>query len=124
MLKIKLSDTTKDVLVKMSEGNPGALSVLIRILNNPQIDPDSFMGPMGAILSLDTLELYGSNIWILYKDVCGESISKMLAVIRAQQLGFVSEAAIHQALGSLEILGITSLCSQVTERLPRFSIVD
>ena len=121
MSKIKLEDTTHEIIFKMSEGNPGAVRVLCEILQNPQIDPDGFMGPTGVILSLDILELYGSNIWILYKDVCGESVVKFIAVTRAYQLGFATEKAIHQALNDPEILDVDSLCAQVEERLPNFN---
>ena len=34
MSRIKLTDNTRDVLVKMSDGNPGAISCMVEIMKN------------------------------------------------------------------------------------------
>lgn len=88
MSKIKLDDTMLSVFSKMSEGNPGAMSVLANLVKYGRyIDPyaESFM----YILMLDERGIYGSRIWILYKDICGESIVRLMFLIRACQLGIV-----------------------------------
>lgn len=42
MSRIDLADTLKDMIVKCAEGNPGALTVLCRIVEeHAAIDPDS-----------------------------------------------------------------------------------
>jgi len=80
-----------DIMVKMGEGNIGGVTVLINIMENcRKIDPDNALGGFSHILYLDTHEIYGSNIWILYKDVCGENITNMLAILRGVQLGIIS----------------------------------
>lgn len=82
--------TTAEMLTTFSEGNPGAITVLIHLLkNNAAIDPDSMLGHIGAITMLDVLGIYGSQIWLLYKDICHQDLSKMIAVLRAVQLGIV-----------------------------------
>jgi len=112
----------QDVIFKMSEGNPGALSVCVQILREgSRIDPDDALGALGTILSLDTLGLYGSKIWMLYKDVCQCDLPKMLAVLRACQLGFVTDAQVRRAVDAYgEGLDVPAICAQVAERLPRF----
>ena len=46
--KVDLKDTLPDMLFKISEGNPGALSVLVRIIKeSPEIDPDSALAGLG-----------------------------------------------------------------------------
>jgi hypothetical protein len=123
MAKIKLTDNLADIFFKLSEGNPGALNVLVTIVKDEDIDPDDFLGPLGTLLSFDTHQIYGSNIWILYKDICGESIVKTVAVLRACQLGFIAEEVIHQAINIHSAIGILdpdNLYQQVKKRLPRF----
>lgn len=109
-------------MVKMSEGNPDALHVCCRILKDGgQIDPDSALGGLGALLSMDTLGLYGPKIWMLYKDVCGQDMPKMLAVLRGHQLGFVTDEQIGVAIENYgEGLDLDKVCAQVAERLPAF----
>lgn len=88
MSRIKLGNSTADVIYKMSDGNPGVLSVCMEFVQKtPIIDPDGIMGGLRDVLGLDTLEIYGSRIWLLYKDVCGQKIENVLALIRAEQLG-------------------------------------
>lgn len=89
MTKINLTMTAGDVVVALSEGNPGALSVLMQIMQeHAKIDPDAGpIGFFGTFLQLDTLGIYGESLWILYKYVCGQKLDKMLLILRANQLG-------------------------------------
>ena len=97
--KIQLTDNMNDVFFKMSQGNPGALTVLVQLLEQtPIIDPDALLKGLGSILALDTLGIRGSEIWILYKDVCGESIIEVLLLLRAHQLGIISSTEILNAV--------------------------
>lgn len=120
--KIQLTDSALDVMFKMSKGNPGALTVCCAILKHgEQIDPDNAMGGLGVLLSLDTLGLYSSKIWMLYKDVCGQDLPKMLAVLRGWQLGYVTDEQIHHAVDCYgEGINVSDICAKVAERLPRF----
>ena len=119
--RINLMDSGKDVLIKMAGGNPGALTVLMGMLKDGgQIDPDGFMGGMGAILSLDTHKIYEERIWMFYKDVCGGNLTDMLGVLRAVQLGFLAEATLNKAINGHYGIDVEALMVQVRERLPRF----
>lgn len=120
--KIEPSDTVPAILMKMSEGNPGAITVCAQILTKgAEIDPDDAMGGIGKILSLDTLGLYGSKIWMLFKDVCGQNIHRTLAVLRGWQLGFISSEMVRHAVDNRgEGLDLVDICRQVKERLPKF----
>lgn len=124
--RIKLTDSTPGAVVKLAEGNPGAVVVCVELLKQtPVVDPDSALGGLGSLLSLDSLGLYGSDIWLLYKDICGEDIAKMIAMLRARQLGFLSK---QQLVGAIKAAGaredtgldVESLLKQVQEKLPRF----
>jgi len=122
--KIELTDSIQDVLFKMSEGNPGALTVCLGILEHgDKIDPDNAMGGLGVILSLDTLQLYGAKIWMLFKDVCGKDLPQMLGVLRGHQLGYVTDAQVHHAVENYgDGINIPDICAKVVERLPRFKL--
>jgi hypothetical protein len=110
----------------MSEGNPGALNVCINLLKEGErIDPDSMLGGIGPILALDSLGIYGSRIWILYKYICNQSLVLTIAVLRAVQLGFLKEETLKTAIEphGREIEPLT-LYNQVKERLPRFADLE
>ena len=91
MTRIQLADNTMTIVTKMSDGNPGALAALCEILKlGTEIDPQGMMGGLGAILGLDTLGIYGSDIYILWSDQCHKDTRELLMLLRANQLGFVS----------------------------------
>lgn len=124
--KIQLNDSLEDMLFKMSEGNPGALTTCLQILKDgKQIDPDNAIGGLGAILSLDTLGLYGSKIWMLYKDVCECNLPQMLAVLRSWQLGMLSATQVRHAVENCgDGINVADICAKVAERLPRFQFTQ
>ena len=120
--RIQLTDSTMDVCMKMSEGNPGALTVIMSLMRDAQkIDPDNWMPGLGEVLSLDSLGIYGSKIWMLYKDVCGEDLVKMCAVMRSWQLGITSQQSLIHAIDNRgDGLDVDDLLKQVKTRLPAF----
>lgn len=123
--KISLDDTVQDVIIKLSKGNPGALTVCLDILQKGKtIDPDGLGGGTGLLLLFDSLSLYGSRIWMLYKDVCGEDLVKTVAMLRAWQLGFVSEDNLKHAVDNYgNGIDNDDLYKQVKDRLPNFDSV-
>lgn len=120
--RIELHDTPISVVTKMSEGNPGALTVCLQMLKDgAKIDPDGFMGGLGSILLMDTFGIYGSRIWMLFKDVCKQDIVKMLACLRACQMGFISQEVLNSAIDNYgKGLDVEGCLHQVKERLPAF----
>jgi hypothetical protein len=124
--RISLTDSGQDVLVKMAEGNPGALSAMIDILQkHDAIDPQAAMGGIGAILMLDTWGIYGSSIYVLWNDKCDRDTRKMLLLMRATQLGLFPQSRLQQMaadqarkinLASDEWAELdTKVCEQLTE---------
>ena len=97
MSRITLQDTLMDVLVKMAEGNPGAITAMMDILDkHDAIDPQAVMGGLGAIMLFDTLEIYGSSIYIIWNDKCGKDVRKLLVLQRACQLGFMPDSKLKE----------------------------
>ncbi len=114
-------DDPTEIILALSDGNPGAASVMAQMLSRgAAIDPDNILGSMGPILMLDTFKIYGPDIWILYKDVCGQDIVKTIAAIRSVQIGHVSLAALRNAIRGSEIFDAQKALEGVQGALPNF----
>lgn len=113
-------DTKLTAAMKMGGGNPGALNVLIEIFKQGDQNDPVGMGGFGTVLMLDTFGIYESRIWMLYKDVCGQDITKLMAVVRACQLGLLQETNLHAAIDGRLKLDTDALLTQVAERLGTF----
>lgn len=122
--RIELTDTTQSAIVKMAEGNPGALSALVDIVNTtPHVDPDNLFGGIGVIMSLDTLRIYGPRIWMLYKDVCKQNANRAIGLLRANQLGLLHDIDLHDAIDNNGVgIDQDELLKQVCEKLERFNL--
>jgi hypothetical protein len=118
-----LEDSVRDVVFKLCEGNPGALDVMFRILKDH--DAIDLHAPHGGIITLlvfDDLDIVGSSIWVLYKDVCGSSIRNLLMIMRAHQLGKMSTHELRACIKAerIEPARFGELNAQVEEELPLF----
>lgn len=120
--KVKGTDTAMDVLIKLAEGNPGALSVCMQLLTEgKKIDPQAFMGGLGWLLTLDDLGIYGPRIWMLFKDVSKQDLELMLAVLRANQLGMISKHELNHAIDNRgDGIDLDQILINVKERLEHF----
>jgi hypothetical protein len=123
-VRIELTDTPLSATMKLCGGNPGAMTVCIQILEQSErIDPDNLLGGLGCLLSLDSHSIYGPQIWMLYKDVCKEDITKTIAVLRSVQLGLLSEEKLHIAINNYGTgIDVEELYNKVKDTLPRFDI--
>ena len=92
MSKIKLTDSTTEVAIKMSEGNPGALTFIMEALTADK------MNMLKMILPADTLEIYGSKLYMLWNDACGRDLEKVHEVFDAWRQGKLSKERIHENL--------------------------
>lgn len=87
------------------------------------------MGPFAHLLNIDSFNIYGCKLWILYKDICGSSILKTIAVLRALQLGLLKDHLLRQAIDSIEKfsnhesakIDVDEILKNVQERLPKFA---
>lgn len=124
--KINLTDSLGETLAKMSEGNPGACVVCLQMQEHgAKIDPDSVFGGLGPIFNLDSLNIYGPRIWMLYKDVCRGNLSRTIALLRAWQLGILPADKLQYAVDHYgEGIDIEAICAQVVQKLPRFKVED
>lgn len=117
-----LDMTTQEAALLLAGGNPGAIIVCARLMNEGEaIDPDSALGGFGNLLELDTLNIWKDRIWGLFADVCREDITSMVAVLRATQLGELSREDVYQAIDTRGCLDLEKILATVQERLPEFA---
>ncbi len=81
--KITPMMSTEDMLLAMSEGNPGGLTVLLRLAR----------GDGGAtamdILHLDDMGIRGGAIHAGFRDHCGSDMAKFVVCLRTRDRAFV-----------------------------------
>jgi hypothetical protein len=127
--RLNLEMTTVQLITKMSDGNPGAITACVEILNNTErIDPDSFAGGLLVLFHLDAQGIYGSRLYMLWNDVCKRDIAQLLSISRAHQLGqlagVTSEAWNHAIDNRGEGLDLTAIMAAVQQELPNFNKLD
>jgi hypothetical protein len=130
MERIQLNDTPMDAILKIVEGNPGAASAIAECMKVfEKTDPDSYLGSLTVAFNLDSFGIYGSRIWILYKDLCGQDAVKMITVLRAIQIGIIPFIQVKRAIDAREDYTMDSetplnheeLLMKVREALPNFA---
>ena len=121
--RIEMTDTIITAIVKLAEGNPGAVTAMAEMAKaSPIADPDAWSLELTPLFSLDTLGIYGSKIWMLFKDVCKEDAVKALALLRAVQLGLLREDVLHAAIESYGTgVDCDAILASVQGRLPNFA---
>jgi len=70
--EIDIGSTVMDMMMVMSENNPGAITVLSEMLK-----VDEALGFL-LILWLDDMNIRGTQVWIGYKNYCGQDINKFI----------------------------------------------
>ncbi len=87
MARITINMTFKEAILVMVEGNPGAVAVLGQLFKKRGEDA------IVLCCHLDEMGIYGSDIWIAYKDVCGEKIDKLIPMITDRKIKALVESA-------------------------------
>lgn len=82
-----------DTLFNLSDGNPAALSVLSQLL---LLGTDGIL----SVNTLTTLNIKGSMIWMLYKDVCREDITKVIFTLTEYTNGKITANALKHAINN------------------------
>jgi len=87
-MKYQYGDSTMDLVVKMGEGNPGAMVACMELFK---------MGSGGVVtlLDLDYIGLYGEKLYMLWNDCCNRDASKVVRVIKARNFGKLSDQDIR-----------------------------
>ncbi len=78
--RITMGMSIENMIKALVDGNPGATSACVKILTHTE-DSDAL-----DLLRLDAAGIYGPNIWIAYKDICGQDVAKMQIMLRSGEL--------------------------------------
>jgi hypothetical protein len=78
-------DTTMEAVIKMAEGNPGAISVLMELLRDESIN-----GAL-AIYWMDELKIRGWRIWFAFKDCCQQDLHKLYKCLLEQDKQMINK---------------------------------
>lgn len=108
--KITSDMNIMDMILIMSEGNPGAIGVLMSMIKDPRGLLD--------ILLCDSLEIRGSKLYMLYNDCCQKNDGKFKRTLQMLRGGIFTKEEIHANLNlvyaipfiddNIEIEGIPS----------------
>ena len=79
-----------DMVVTMSEGNPGAINVIMTMLSDPSMAP--------FLLLCDTLGIRGSRLYMLHNDCCRRNNEKFKRTLTMIKRGIFSEEEINACL--------------------------
>ena len=127
MSNLTLEMTPMEMIKTLAAGNPGAAQALAQIFTfAPKVDPDSALQGIGPLLWLGEWGIYGSDIYVLWSDICGKDSAKTIAVIRAVQMGLFSQdtlkdAASRQDYSGRQMIPVEDLLERVQKILPSFN---
>ena len=93
--KINLRMNFQEIMRIMCEGNPGAIEVTCRILQ------EDHMKGMFVILGLDDMNIRGSKIWVGFKDFCNSDLKVFKENIHERSAEMVK--CINEYSGSKEL---------------------
>lgn len=80
-------ETIEDLIVRISDGNPGALTMILENL----IDSEYF----NYILLCEKLNITGSKLFMLYKDCCNSDKEKFIRTVKMIIAGVFTEEQIQ-----------------------------
>lgn len=78
-ISIQLHDSLIEIVMKISERNPGAIRVILELLETGK--KYHKIGGLGLILTLDDMNIWGEQVWIGYQDHCGGDLDKFAKCI-------------------------------------------
>lgn len=88
-----LTDRPHDIVRKLAMDNPGAMRACTELLAfAKQIDTSNPIAEITYLLFLDSLHIYGSELYSIYGDICRGNITAMVAVLWLIQRGHLSKS--------------------------------
>ena len=124
--RITIEDSMLSAITKMAEGNLGAMNACVDLLmQSEKIDPANILGGLGHILNLDSVGIYGTDIYVFLNDICENNIAKMIAVLKAVQIGLfdgtvLADACHRQDYSGREMIPVDELYTKIKEKFEMF----
>lgn len=100
MSHITKSDTLESAILNLADGVGAAIEILAAIVNQgPDNDLEAKAGGIGYLLLLDEIGIYGTDIYILYRDKCQSDLKRLLLLLRATRQGVYSASKLKELAG-------------------------
>lgn len=77
---MSLNSEDMEIILLLSNGNPGACSVVCKLFQLVEEDPDRIGQVVDFIKKLLEKNIIGTNLWILYKNNAELDINKLLVL--------------------------------------------
>lgn len=112
-------------LFELSKGNPGAINAVMTVASKyQQIDPQAIFGAMHVTGFLEDNNIKGSSIWFMYKDICEQSCTKFVTVMRGIQMGFLQRSVIENIQKQQRCnIDFDDLIKRLKEKI-EFNVID
>ena len=81
--EINVTASTMDMLLLISEGNPGAATVLAQLMKEDN--------GILLVLGLDDMNIRGTQIWIGFKDYCKNDMKRFAECILKREAGMIEK---------------------------------
>lgn len=122
--RIEFDDDFKTIILKLSDGNPGAITALAKVSSEyVKIDPQSANADFSPLFDMDYLGFYGSDIWILFKNICGEDVLKFIVLMRSIQMGLLDGTKVQEAVeNEVGDFDFVELLAKLQNKLNKFAI--
>lgn len=92
MTRIEINDGIEEVVLKMSEGNPGCAEFLMQLITKSKHNGE--LGGLGNIVLVDHIGLYGSQAYMLWNDCCDRDLEKVELVLENFRARTITRATI------------------------------
>jgi hypothetical protein len=107
--EVNIGDSIKETLFLFGEGNPGGLCVLMELMQDKE---RGFID----VLSLDDMNIRGTQIWIGYKGHCNEDLEVFRKAIRERSREMVDTINEEGLRGNHEHMAVTGGASHSGNR--------
>lgn len=77
-LKDEIKNNAMAEVIRLAEGNPGAITALLELIKNHSITP---------LYQLDKMNIRGYKIWLGYKDYCKQDVDEFYLLIMHRDAG-------------------------------------
>lgn len=89
----------KQINPHWAKSNPGALHFILQIGRLTQDKSDLI------VLTIESLpELRGTNLWVMYSDLCNQDLEKVYELCKKVPLGVINEACSFQDYSGKELI--------------------
>lgn len=119
--------SVKEMLFALADGDVDALMVCLEILrHSSHVDRDALFADLNSFYLLDALHIWGSRIYALWHDVCERDVMKLVALLRAHQLGGlcgIDRETLHVAIATKQPnIDFAAVVDAVQNKLPGFGV--